>query len=104
MRREQARNREIVNRNAAAVAPFALGWCVGALVFPERSVYVHVFLGATLTATSVGITARVLKDLDRSQSAEARVILGAAVILAWAAGLALEIGRKTVGAHEERRG
>ncbi len=61
-------------------APFALGWWVGSLLLPEHSVYVHAFLGATLTATSVGITARVLKDLDRSQSREARVILGAAVI------------------------
>ena len=42
--------------------------------------YAHVFLGATLTATSVGITARVLKDLRRSQTDEARIILGAAVI------------------------
>jgi Kef-type K+ transport system membrane component KefB len=41
---------------------------------------VHAFLGATLTATSVGITARVLQDLGRSRSPEARVILGAAVI------------------------
>jgi Kef-type K+ transport system membrane component KefB len=62
------------------VAPFALGWGVGALLLPDKSVYVHVFLGATLTATSVGITARVLQDLGRSQSPEARVILGAAVI------------------------
>jgi Kef-type K+ transport system membrane component KefB len=62
------------------VAPFALGWGVGALLLPDRSIYVHAFLGATLTATSVGITARVLKDLGRSQSREARVILGAAVI------------------------
>ena len=62
------------------VAPFALGWGVGALLLPERSIYVHAFLGATLTATSVGITARVLQDLGRSKSAEARVILGAAVI------------------------
>jgi Kef-type K+ transport system membrane component KefB len=62
------------------VAPFALGWGVGALLLPDRSVYVHAFLGAMLTATSVGITARVLQDLGRSQSAEARVILGAAVI------------------------
>jgi Kef-type K+ transport system membrane component KefB len=62
------------------VAPFALGWGVSALLLPDRSVYVHAFLGATLTATSVGITARVLQDLHRSQSAEARVILGAAVI------------------------
>jgi Kef-type K+ transport system membrane component KefB len=61
-------------------APFALGWGVSALFLPDRSVYVHAFLGATLTATSVGITARVLQDLGRSQSREARVILGAAVI------------------------
>ncbi|MBI1723636.1 MAG: cation:proton antiporter [Gemmatimonadetes bacterium] len=62
------------------VAPFALGWGVGAWLLPEHSAYVHAFLGATLTATSVGITARVLQDLGRSQSAEARIILGAAVI------------------------
>jgi Kef-type K+ transport system membrane component KefB len=62
------------------VTPFALGWGVGELLVPESGVYAHVFLGATLTATSVGITARVLKDLKESQSPEARVILGAAVI------------------------
>jgi Kef-type K+ transport system membrane component KefB len=60
--------------------PFALGWGVGAWLLPEQGSYVHAFLGATLTATSVGITARVLKDLDRSQSNEARIVLGAAVI------------------------
>jgi Kef-type K+ transport system membrane component KefB len=62
------------------VTPFALGWAVGALLLPDRSVYMHAFLGATLTATSVGITARVLQDLGRSKSPESRVILGAAVI------------------------
>ena len=62
------------------VTPFALGWGVGAWLLPDRSPYVHAFLGATLTATSVGITARVLKDLGRSQSVEARIIIGAAVI------------------------
>jgi Kef-type K+ transport system membrane component KefB len=41
---------------------------------------VHAFLGATLSATSVGITARVLQDLGASRSPEARIILGAAVI------------------------
>ena len=61
-------------------APFALGWGVGALLLPDSSVYVHAFIGATLTATSVGITARVLRDLGRSTSREARIILGAAVI------------------------
>ncbi len=62
------------------VTPFGLGWGVGAWLLPDHGPYVHAFLGATLTATSVGITARVLKDLGRSQSNEARVILGAAVI------------------------
>jgi Kef-type K+ transport system membrane component KefB len=39
-----------------------------------------VFIGATLTATSVGITARVLSDLGRMSTVEARIIIGAAVI------------------------
>jgi Kef-type K+ transport system membrane component KefB len=60
--------------------PFALGWAGGALLLPDAGPYVHAFLGATLCATSVGITARVLQDLDRSRTAEARVILGAAVV------------------------
>ncbi len=62
------------------ITPFLLGWGVGAWLLPGHSIYVHVFLGATLTATSVGITARVLNDLRQSQSAAARIILGAAVI------------------------
>lgn len=60
--------------------PFALGWGVGAWLLPDSSPYVHAFLGATLTATSVGITARVLQDLGASRTQEARIILGAAVI------------------------
>ena len=39
-----------------------------------------VFVGATFTATSVGITARVLRDLGRLQDAAAKVVLGAAVV------------------------
>jgi Kef-type K+ transport system membrane component KefB len=61
-------------------APFALGWGVGAWLVPDQGPYAHAFLGATLCATSVGITARVLGDLGRSRSREARIILGAAVI------------------------
>lgn len=63
-----------------AIAPFALGVGVGMWLLPEQGGTVHAFLGATLCATSVGIAARVLKDLGRSQSREARIILGAAVI------------------------
>ena len=62
------------------ITPFALGWGTGYLLLPAASPYVHLFLGATLTATSVGITARILQDLGRSGSREAKVILGAAVI------------------------
>ena len=62
------------------VTPFALGWGVGAVLLPEHSGYAHAFLGATLTATSVGITARVLSDIGKSRTPEARVILGAAVV------------------------
>ena len=62
------------------VTPFFLGWGVGYWFLPEESIYVHIFIGATLTATSVGITARVLKDLGKIQSREAKIILGAAVI------------------------
>lgn len=62
------------------VTPFALGYGVTRLLLPDHSTYVALFIGATLTATSVGITARVLKDLEKSQTPEARIVLGAAVI------------------------
>lgn len=62
------------------VAPFLLGMGVSSWLLPAHSWYVHLFIGATLTATSVGITARVLQDLGQSKTKEARVILGAAVI------------------------
>lgn len=72
--------RSLVVAVLGVVAPWLLGWWVGALLLPDRSAYVHAFLGAILTATSVGITARVFKDLGRSSTPEARIILGAAVI------------------------
>ena len=62
------------------VAPFFLGWGVGTYFLPQAESLVHVYLGATLTATSVGITARVLSDLKRVTTDEAKIVLGAAVI------------------------
>jgi len=62
------------------VAPFGLGWAASAWLLPSQGAYVHAFIGATLCATSVGITARVFQDLGRLQTQEARIILGAAVI------------------------
>jgi Kef-type K+ transport system membrane component KefB len=62
------------------VAPMLLGYGVGLWLLPDAHFSLHLFIGATLAATSVGITARVLKDLDAMARPETRVILGAAVI------------------------
>jgi len=73
------------------VAPFILGFGVSWLFIRELPAelaapagfslsYIHLFIGAVLCATSVGITARVFKDLGQLQTKEAQIILGAAVI------------------------
>ena len=62
------------------VAPMILGFWVSSAFFPAHDKLAHWFVGATLCATSVGITARVLTDLKRATSTEGRIILGAAVI------------------------
>lgn len=61
------------------IAPMVLGYFVSAAMLPAASWMTHLFVGATLTATSVGITARVLKDLGASDTKEAKIVLGAAV-------------------------
>ena len=61
------------------VAPLALGYLVSTRLMPGSGWLTHLFIGGTLTATSVGITARVLKDLGKSSTKEARIILGAAI-------------------------
>lgn len=63
------------------VLPFVLGtYLVGPYLLPGLSMNAYLFLGATLTATSVGITARVFRDLGKLQTPEAQIVLGAAVI------------------------
>jgi Kef-type K+ transport system membrane component KefB len=62
------------------VAPFLLAYFTSLWLLPGGGVTTHLFLGATLCATSVGITARVFRDLRLLQSTEAKVILGATVI------------------------
>lgn len=58
--------------------PLALCYAVmKALSYPTS---IALFLGGTLTATSVGITARVFSDLRRMQSNEAKIVIGAAVV------------------------
>jgi Kef-type K+ transport system membrane component KefB len=60
--------------------PMLLGYGVAVWFFPDEPWYVALFVGSTLTATSVGITARVLRDLRKLDTKEARIILGAAVV------------------------
>ena len=62
------------------LAPFVLGYGAAWAFAPASSQAGYLFLGATLGATSIGITARVMQDLGRHRSGEAHVILGAAVM------------------------
>jgi Kef-type K+ transport system membrane component KefB len=67
------------------VLPFALGFAYWAYLphaasgTPDLTISA-IFVGATLTATSVGITARVLSDLGQMHTQEAKIIIGAAII------------------------
>jgi len=60
-------------------APFVLGFAAGFWLF-DLGVLTSLFIGGTLTATSIGITIRVLTDLKRQHTREAQVVLGAAVL------------------------
>lgn len=61
--------------------PFVFGtYVIGPLLLPNLGFNGRLFLGAALVATSVGITARVFKDLGKLHLREARIVLGAAVI------------------------
>jgi Kef-type K+ transport system membrane component KefB len=73
-----------VGSSAASVAvvgvvlPFALGYAVAWALGLDT--IASLVAGAAMTATSVGITARVLSDLGRLHDPEGQVVLGAAVI------------------------
>ncbi|MFQ5488627.1 MAG: cation:proton antiporter [Gammaproteobacteria bacterium] len=71
--------RAFVVAMAGFFLPLILGFALGYWVFGQ-SLLVSLFIGGTLTATSIGITIRVLTDLRRQQSAEGQVVLGAAVL------------------------
>src|SRR3989304_128276 len=74
------------------IVPFFLGYFVSIFFVTEVPpsilamspsfdiVNIHLFIGAILCATSVGITARVLKDLGKIHMQESKIVLGAAVI------------------------
>jgi Kef-type K+ transport system membrane component KefB len=59
--------------------PLLLGFGIGYWGF-GLSLLVSLFVGGTLTATSIGITARVLTDLKRHHAPEGQIILRAAIL------------------------
>ena len=59
--------------------PLILGFGTAFWLF-DLSTDVSLFIGGTLTATSIGITIRVLADLGRQNSSEGQIVLGAAVL------------------------
>ena len=61
-------------------APMVLGVLVTRFLMPSASFQADLFVAATLSATSIGITARVLKDMKKLRTREAKTILGAAMI------------------------
>ena len=67
------------------VVPFAMGAGITMLLKPaglegDALLYAALFMGAIMTATSVGITARVLGDIHRLDSPEGVTIMAAAVV------------------------
>ncbi|MDH4273698.1 MAG: cation:proton antiporter [Gammaproteobacteria bacterium] len=61
------------------ILPLGFGFFVSFYLF-DLSFLVSLFIGSALTATSIGITVRVLTDLGHHQSREGQIVIGAAVI------------------------
>lgn len=61
------------------ISPLVLGYATAYWVF-DLTTFVSLFIGGTLTATSIGITIRVLTDIKLHQSREGQIVLGAAVL------------------------
>ncbi|MCE0724290.1 MULTISPECIES: cation:proton antiporter [Legionella] len=62
------------------IAPMLLGFGVAYTFMPNGSYQVDLFIAATLSATSIGITARVLSEMKKLRTREAKIILGAAML------------------------
>lgn len=61
------------------ILPFIFGFALCRWIF-DLELLTSLFVGGTLTATSIGITIRVLTDLQRQTATEGQIVLGAAVI------------------------
>jgi Kef-type K+ transport system membrane component KefB len=59
--------------------PFVFGFCISYFLF-SFNLLVSLFIACTLTATSIGITLRILRDLKKHNSHEAQIVIGAAIL------------------------
>jgi Kef-type K+ transport system membrane component KefB len=78
-RLKEAGSKSIIVALFGAVFPFTVSGLTAYYVF-DLTLVVSLFIGGTLTATSIGITMRVLKDLQKEHSSIAQIVIGAAVI------------------------
>ncbi len=69
----------IIVATAGFILPFLFGFGLAYWIF-ELPLLMSLFVGGTMTATSIGITVRVLGDLKRQHSKEGQIVLGAAVL------------------------
>ncbi|MDZ4713649.1 MAG: cation:proton antiporter [bacterium] len=70
----------LVTALIGVVVPSLLGYFTAMWLLPDHGTNFYLFVGATLCATSIGITARVFKDMNKLNIPEAKIVLGAAVI------------------------
>ncbi|MEN8727091.1 MAG: cation:proton antiporter [Sulfurovum sp.] len=78
-RLKNAGGKAIIVALFGAALPFIVSALVSYYIF-DLTLVVSLFIGGTLTATSIGITMRVLKDLQKEHSNVAQIVIGAAVI------------------------
>lgn len=61
------------------ILPMLFGFIAARLFMPDLSIQTDLFIAAAMAATSISVTARVLQEMNKMQTPEAHVILGAAV-------------------------
>lgn len=70
----------LIVASCGVILPLACGFGVAAAFLPDHNVYTWFFVGVIMTATSVGITVEVLRELGKLQTKVGTVILSAAVM------------------------
>lgn len=78
-RLKDAGTKSLVVAVLGVILPLIFGFSIAYYLF-ELSFDISLFIGGTLTATSIGITVRVLKDIHMQNTNIAQIVIGAAVI------------------------